>query len=144
MGKIKVMRVVIDTNVIISALLFGGRPGQLIPLWQAARIRPLAGKEIIDEYIRVLAYPKFSLSEDDINFLVFNEILPYFDIITIKPDHVIIGKDPSDDKFIHCAEAGNANVIISGDDHLAHLKQYHEIRILTPVEFLQEGFSASS
>lgn len=129
---------VIDTNVVISALLFGGRPGLLVPLWKTGQIRPMACKEIIDEYIRVFAYPRFALSEEEINFLVYNEILPYFDIITIKAGRGIIKEDPSDDKFIHCAQAGNADIIISGDDHLTRLKQYHGIRILTPVQVLHE------
>ena len=49
----------------------------------------------------------------------------------------IIKKDPDDDKFIQCAEAGNANIIISGDSHLLALKSYHGITILTPTQFLE-------
>jgi uncharacterized protein len=59
MGKIKKIRAVIDTNVIVSAILFGGIPGKLISLWKSGRITPLATKDMIDEYIKVLAYPKF-------------------------------------------------------------------------------------
>jgi len=138
MQRVSVMRAVIDTNVIVSAFLFNGKPGQLIPLWQTGRIQPIAGKDIVDEYIRVLAYPKFDLSEDDINFIIYNEILPYFDIVTIKTGDAVIEEDPSDDIFIHCAEAGKAKIIISGDDHLIHLNEYHGIKVLTPVQFLQE------
>lgn len=132
------IRAVIDTNVVVSALLFGGKPGLLVPLWKTGQIQPMACKEIIDEYISVFTYPKFALSEEEINFLVYNEILPHFDIITIKAGRAIIKEDPSDDKFIHCAEAGNADIVISGDDHLIHLRQYHGVRILTPVQVLQE------
>ena len=134
MGKIKI---VIDTNVIVSAILFGGIPGGLIPLWKSGRIWPLASKEIIDEYIKVLAYPKFELSEAEINYILYNEILTYFDIIQIKDSPVIIKVDPSDDKFIHCAKAGKASSIISGDQHLLSLKSYHKIKILTPAKFLE-------
>ncbi len=137
MGKIKEIRVVIDTNVFISAILFGGIPGELIPLWKSGRIRPLASKEIIDEYIKVLAYPKFELSEADINYILYNEILTYFDIIQIKDSPVIIKVDPSDDKFFHCAKAGKAGLIISGDQHLLSLKSYGKIKILTPAKFLE-------
>jgi uncharacterized protein len=133
MGKIKV---VIDTNVIISALLFGGIPGELISLWKGDRISPLASKEIIDEYIKVLTYPKFELSEAEINYILYSEILPYFDIIKPKDRPLIIKNDPSDDKFIHCAKAGKAGIIISGDQHLLSLKTYRKIKILTPAEFL--------
>ncbi len=129
--------VVIDTNVIVSAILFGGIPGELMPLWKSGRIKPLVSKEIIDEYIKVLAYPKFELSEAEINYILYNEILPYFDIIQIKDSPVIIKVDPSDDKFIHCAKTGKAGVIISGDQHLLNLKTYQKIKILTPVKFLE-------
>ena len=74
MGTQKVVRVVIDTNVIISALLFGGIPGQLIPLWKSGHIITLASAEIIDEYIRVMAYPKFKLSEEEIHYLLYYEM----------------------------------------------------------------------
>ena len=136
MGKIKEIRVVIDTNVVISAILFGGIPGEIMPLWKSGRIKPLASKEIIDEYIKVLAYPKFELSEAEINYILYNEILPYFDILQIIDSPAIIKVDPSDDKFIHCAKAGKAGVIISGDQHLLSLKTYQKIKILTPAEFL--------
>lgn len=137
MGKIKEIRVVIDTNVIVSGILFGGIPGELIPLWKSGRIKPLASKKIIDEYIKVLAYPKFELSETEINYIFYNEILTYFDIIQTKDTPVIIKVDPSDDKFIHCAKAGKAIAIISGDQHLLNLKTYQKIKILTPAKFLE-------
>ena len=138
MGKIKKIRTVIDTNVIISAILFGGIPGELISLWKSGHIQPLASKDIIDEYIKVLTYPKFKLSEKEINYILYNEILPYFEVVTLKPGQAIIQKDPSDDKFIHCANAGRASVIISGDQHLINLKSYGKIKILTPSQFLEK------
>ena len=138
MGKVKVKRVVIDTNVVISALLFGGEPGELIPLWKSGRIKPLASKEMVDEYLRVLTYPKFGLTSEEINFLLYQAIVPYFEIVRAKAGRVIVGDDPSDDKFIRCAEAGRAKTIISGDQHLLRLKSFGAISILTPVQFLKE------
>jgi len=138
MGKIKKIRTVIDTNVIISAILFGGIPGELISLWKSGHIQPLASKDIIDEYIKVLTYPKFKLSEKEINYILYNEILPYFEVATLKPGQAIIQEDPSDDKFIHCANAGRASVIISGDQHLINLKSYGKIKILTLSQFLEK------
>ena len=101
MGKIKKIRTVIDTNVIVSAILFGGKPGELISLWKSGHIQPLASKDIFDEYINVLAYPKFELSEREINYILYNEILPYFEVVTLKPSNTIISEDPPDDKFLH-------------------------------------------
>jgi putative PIN family toxin of toxin-antitoxin system len=136
MGQSKIKSVVIDTNVLVSALLFGGVPGKLIPLWKERRIRPKASKDIIQEYVRVLAYPKFELSEEEIDFLLYSEILPYFEILRIKPGPILVAKDPSDDKFIHCAQAAGARIIISGDQHLLRLSPYGHIRILSPSDFL--------
>ena len=138
MGKIKKIRAVIDTNVIVSAILFGGMPGKLISLWKSGRITPLATKDMIDEYLKVLAYPKFKLSENEISYIFYNEILPYFKIVVPKPGRAIIQEDPSDDKFIHCAQSGKASLIISGDQHLLNLKSYGKIKILTPSRFLNE------
>ncbi len=98
----------------------------------------MASTEIVDEYLRVLTYPKFGLTSEEINFLLYQEIVPYFEIVRPKPSRVIVGDDPSDDKFICCAEAGRAKTIISGDQHLLRLKSLGSIRILTPVGFLKE------
>ena len=136
MGKVKVNGIVIDTNVVISAFLFGGEPGQLIPLWKSGRINPLASKEIVDEYLRVLTYPKFGLAAEEIDFVLYQEILPHFEIVRAKPGPVIVRDDPTDDKFIRCAEAGKAKIIVSGDQHLLRLKQYRTIKVLTPAQFL--------
>jgi len=136
MGQIKEMKVVIDTNVLISALLFGGTPGKLVPLWKNGRIKPQASKEIIEEYIKVLAYPKFELSEAEITYLLHGEILPYFNIVAPGSGNLLVKDDSSDDKFIHCAETGKAKFIITGDHHLLQLKSYGKIEILGPSDFL--------
>jgi putative PIN family toxin of toxin-antitoxin system len=131
------LKVVIDTNVVISALLFGGEPAKQIALWQRGNIKPAASKEIINEYLRVLTYPKFKLSEEEINYLLYQEIIPYFDVIDVQPGPRIIKKDPEDDKFIRCALAANVKYIISGDQHLLELKEYRKIKILTPADFIK-------
>jgi putative PIN family toxin of toxin-antitoxin system len=138
MGQEKVILCVIDTNVVISAILFGGAPGKLVDLWKTGRIAPLITEEIMTEYIRVLAYPKFKLSEEEINYIIHREILPFFKVVKSVPGPSIIKKDPDDDKFIQCAKAGNAKIIISGDQHLLALKSYKDIEILTPNQFLQK------
>ena len=132
------IRVVIDTNVIISGLLFGGMPGRLIQLWKDKRILPLVSREILNEYLKVLAYPKFSLSEEEIKYLLYQEILPFFKVISVKQRTIIIKEDPSDDKFIRCARSGKAQVIISGDQHLLSLTSYRNITIFSPSQFLEE------
>lgn len=136
MGKIKVIRVVIDTNVLISALLFGGNPARLIPLWKTGRIQPIASREMMEEVLRVLAYPKFQLSRKEIEFLLYEEILPWFEVIEAPAGSPFIAADPSDDIFLWCAESGKADWIISGDDHLLYLKDFN-IPIVRARQFLE-------
>lgn len=138
MGQSKIKSVIIDTNVLVSALLFGGVPGKLIPLWRGRIVGPKASKEIIEEYIRVLAYPKFELSEEEITYLLYSEILPYFEVLGVKERPFLVSRDASDDKFIHCALAAGARVILSGDRHLLKLSPYRQIQILSPSEFLAQ------
>lgn len=135
MGTRKVKKVVIDTNVLVSALLFGGVPGELIPLWKDGRIQPLASRDIFDEFIRVLSYPKFQLTEKDVEFLLNQEILPWFAVVSVKTGRSFVADDPDDDKFIWCALAGGAEYIISGDEHLLHLNPC-PVPVMSPAEFL--------
>lgn len=139
MGKIKIGPVVIDTNVVVSALLFGGKPGELMQLWKTGQILPLVSKEITEEYLRVLAYPKFDLSENEISFLLNREVLPYFKIMKVKScsGKTTVRADPSDDMFICCAESGICKIIISGDQRLLDLKSHGEVRILSPSQFFR-------
>ena len=137
MGPQKVVYLVLDTNVVISAILFGGIPGKLIELWKKGSITPLITEDIMAEYLRVLAYPKFKLSEEEVHYIIHQEILPFFKVVNSKPGPSIIKKDPDDDKFIQCAIAGQAKIIISGDRHLLAQKSYKEIKILTSSQFLE-------
>ena len=136
MGAVKITPVVIDTNVLVSALLFGGKPARLIDLWRNRHLRPFLSEEMIDELIRVLAYPKFDLSEKEIDYILYTQILPFFDVVEISKGPLIVEDDPHDDMFLRCAEAAGAKYIISGDHHLLSLTSYRKIPILTQAEFL--------
>jgi len=129
-------RIVIDTNVLVSALLFGGKTGQLVTLWEIGRVAPLCSREIVEEYLHVLAYPKFQLSKSEIDFLLKHEILPYFNILTVKAGKPWVTMDASDDKIIWCALEGGAEVIVSGDKHLLHLSE-SPVRIISSALFLE-------
>ena len=128
-------KIVVDTNVLVSGLLFNGKPGELVKLWKKDRIVPLCSKEIVKEYLRVLAYPKFQLSKPEIDFLLTHEILPYFEVLTVKPGKPFVTMDSSDDKFIWCAIEGRAEVIVSGDEHLLNLSP-SPIPITTVTQFI--------
>jgi len=131
-----VIRVVCDTNVLVSGLLFKGIPEKIVGLWKAGHIQPVMSREMVDEFIQVLAYPKFQLSESEIQYLLYVHVMPYVEMISLRPGSAVIRKDPSDDLFLHCAVAAHARYIISGDRHLLELKVYRRIKILNPADFL--------
>ena len=133
------MRVVLDTNTVVSALLFSGISSKLVSLWQKGLITPLLSREILDEYLRVLSYPKFDLSEGEIKELIQEEILPYAEVVKPKRRLRVVQRDPSDNKFLECAVAGKARVIISGDKDLLSLGRYRQIRIQSPAQFLADN-----
>jgi len=134
-GKGQIRKVVIDTNVLVSGLLYGGNPGKIIDLWKEGGIKPLCSSEIISECLRVLAYPKFDLTESEIDFLLTHEILPWFEVVQVTPGKPYVKADPFDNHFIWCAVDGNADAIISGDGHLRGLKS-SPVPILSVSEFL--------
>jgi len=129
-------KVVIDTNVLVSALLFDGVAGRLVTLWKDRRILPLCSKEIMDEYLRVLAYPKFKLTNIEIEYLITVEILPWFQPVAVLKGKPFIKNDPQDDIFIWCALEGKAYSIISGDNHLLSMKE-PPVTVLTINDFLK-------
>jgi len=138
MGKKKIIRIVTDTNIIVSGLLFGGIPGKIIKLSERDDIQLLVSGDIVNEYLKVLSYPKFDLTEDEISYLLYHILLPQSEVVeTYAPKHVIIKDDPSDDKFLICAVAGSAQYLISGDTHLTSLGRYHRTSIVTPAAFLR-------
>ena len=137
MGARKIKKVVIDTNVLVSALLFNGTPGELVTLWKEKRIQPLCSKSIIDEYLRVLAYPKFKLTDIEIDYLLTVEILPWFEPVNVPKGESYVKNDPQDDIFIWCAVEGKAHALISGDNHLLELKKT-PVPVLSVTGFLKD------
>ena len=138
MGKKKkeVIRVVLDTNVLISALLFTGEVSRLVELWQNRKIIPVISRETFAELRDVLQYPKFNLTGPEIIDIIESEILPYFDVIDVVREIQKVCRDPQDDKFIACAISAGVDYLVTGDRDLADMKRYKNIRIVTVGEFL--------
>lgn len=132
------IRAVLDTNVILSALLFGGRLERLHRAWRAGRFRLVMSRETTDELLRVMAYPKFRLTHAEITFLFDAELLPYGDVIELpaSKSKQRWNRDPEDDKFIRCAKAGKCTRLITGDGDLLSLKRVGKVVILSPAEYL--------
>lgn len=137
-GVVKPARVVLDTNIFISALLFAGRASSLVPLWRKGRIIPLISKEIVQEYLRVLSYPKFSLTEKEIHTLLNGEILLFSEAIQITTPFPPTCRDPADDHFLACAVAGKADALVTGDQDLLVLKKTGRSPIVSLDSFLKK------
>jgi len=131
------MKVVIDTNVFVSSF-FGGNPRKIIDLWKKGNITLCLSKDVLDEYIEVLQ--RIGLKDEN----EIEELLSLFAkginiLFTTKTPHIrVVKDDPDDDKFIECAVALKAEVIITGDKAIEALGDYMGIKILTPQQFLKE------
>jgi uncharacterized protein len=130
------MKVVIDTNIFVSSF-FGGNPRRIIDIWKTEKITLCLSRGILDEYIEVLQ--RIGLQDED----ELGELLSLFKtgfniLFTTKTLKVkVVKNDPDDDKFIECALALKAEVIITGDKAIEAIGEYMGIKILTPQRFLK-------
>jgi uncharacterized protein len=133
------MRIVLDTNTVISALLFSGTASRLVPLWQSRRVVMLISRAILEEYLRVLAYPKFRLTNEEIKGLMEEEILPFVETVRVRRRLSVVRRAPDDDKFLECAVGGRAECLVTGDRDLLDLGSYRRVQILTVRDFLEKA-----
>ncbi|MBI5964417.1 MAG: putative toxin-antitoxin system toxin component, PIN family [Chloroflexi bacterium] len=128
------MRVVLDTNIFISAIL-GGRLGVIIDEWRAGKFKLIITEEIAREYLDVINRPKFKIPQ--IEILTTTEyLLQNAEFVTPVEEILVIVADATDNKFLEAADAGNVNFIVSGDHHVLELGSFREIPILTAKEFI--------
>jgi len=134
---------VLDTNVLISGVLWKGIPFQLLQWAENRKLAIYTSHEILEEVHRVLHYPKFrkyihnmGVSSNDL----FTKLISLCTIVRVT--HTVKGVcvDADDEKFISCALSGNIEVLISGDKHLLDIGKYLFIRILTAKEFYQKNY----
>lgn len=131
------MKVVIDTNVFISSF-FGGNPKKIIDLWRKEKLVLCLSRDILDEYIEVLR--RLGLEDQE----ELHELLALFSkgfnivFTTRTPKIKLVQDDPDDDKFIECAAALKAEIIITGDKALGRIKEYKGTKIVTPAQFLKD------
>jgi len=94
---------------------------------------------IVNEYVRVLTYPKLGLTDSEIHYLVDTEIGRWFRMLTEEvPDDVWIPEDPSDDHFVNAARVRQGTVLISGDRHIIGHRDSLPVRVLTVRELINE------
>ena len=130
----KVQKVVVDTNVIISAFGWGGKPLAIMNLMERGVIRNCISEHTLKELIAALSYPKLAFSHAT-QTAILEFVFAYSDMYD-PAERIFAAPDPDDDKFIECAAASRSRVIITGDKRFLTLKRYEGIRILSPEEFL--------
>lgn len=133
----RLIRVVLDTNVLVSSLLFQGKLARLVDFWKDRRIIPLMSRETFNELVRVLSYPKFSLTPEEIKTLLENEIIPFFEVVEPETADPIGCRDPEDEKFLACAIHGSADFLVTGDKDLFAPKTRISVTIVTPADILK-------
>ncbi|MCX8150780.1 MAG: putative toxin-antitoxin system toxin component, PIN family [Candidatus Bathyarchaeota archaeon] len=132
-------RVVLDVNVWVSALLWSGKPAEIVKAAEEGKVAILASEEIIGEISQVLNYPKLrkvyqaaGLSHKDL----VEAVLKIVRFAEVSKRVSVVVEHQADDKFIECALAAGAEYIVSGDRHLLKIGGYKKTRILSVSEFL--------
>ena len=129
------MKIIVDTNVLVSAVFFGGVPGHILSAWRDATIQIVTSPEILEEYSIVLErlssrYPTVDSSK------VFSLVARHSEC-TISPSlPKPLCEDPDDDKFFACALAAGVKIIVSGDGHLLRQNGYCDIEVLRAADFV--------
>jgi putative PIN family toxin of toxin-antitoxin system len=131
------LRIVIDTNVVISGVFFSGPPYQILKSWRDEKLQLVISDEIFEEYQRAAEILSIQFPEVDLG--------PILDLIAIKSELVSppalserVCDDPDDDKFLACALTGKVKLIVSGDKHLLKVSGYHGIKVIRPKKFVDE------
>ena len=139
------MRVVLDTNVVVSGAFFGGLPRAVLDAWLDGRLHVVTTPEILDEYLRVCDRLRASYPHTDYQPLLA-QLAAQGTLVPDSEGGLEITADPDDDKFMRCAQAAGA-VVVSGDRHLLEVNGWNGVRVLTPHELLaslpEEGFGAT-
>lgn len=129
------MRIVIDTNVVVSAIFFGGRPRELLEKLFQHDFNAFISKEILEEYQDTIAYLCQRYPAHPIS-VPLTQIAAACNMI--EPEaHVQVCRAPDDDKFIDCAIASHSIYIVSGDKDLLSIEKYRDIEIVTVADFFK-------
>jgi len=131
------MRVILDTNVLMSGIFFGGPPEKIINAWLDGQITFVVSPEIIDEYRRVAVrlgekHPRVKIES------LLALALGSAEVVAAEALPGQVCTDPDDDKFIACAISAGVVVVVSGDSALKTIGEFQGVRILSPSAFVEE------
>ena len=129
------MRIVIDTNVLISGVFFGGFPRRVLSAVVRRQITACATAEIINEYEEIVQ-EMIDRRQGRLNSTILTPLIRVMEIVE-PTESVNVCRDPEDDKFLECARDSGALYIVSGDKDLLVLSEYEEIQIVTAKAFCE-------
>ena len=129
------MRIVVDTNVLISGVFFGGFPRKILRASVEGRVRACASMEILNEYQEIIR-EMVRRKQGNIDVSILNPLIRSMEVIE-PASKIEICRDPDDDKFINCAKDAQAIYIVSGDKDLLVIQQFENISIVTAKEFCE-------
>ncbi|MCI8632820.1 MAG: putative toxin-antitoxin system toxin component, PIN family [Lachnospiraceae bacterium] len=130
------MRIVIDTNVLISGVFFGGFPRKILSSIVNGKITAYATFEIINEYEEIIQ-EMIDRKQGHINRTILIPLIKTMEIIE-PSSHIEICRDSDDNKFLECAKDSHALYIVSGDKDLLIIKEYENIQIITAKDFCEK------
>jgi putative PIN family toxin of toxin-antitoxin system len=129
------MRVIFDTNVLISGIFFGGPPAKILEAWRGGELKLIVSPEILEEYFEVCA--RISVRYPDIDIApILILIARNSKVVESPPLAEQISRDVGDDKFIACAIASGTRTVISGDNDLLTVSGYKSVNVVTPRGFV--------
>jgi len=130
------VRIIVDTNVLMSGVFFGGVPGRILDAWAEGRLELVLSPDILQEYRRVgaelaVSYPERSGAlAPALTLITMNAIL-----VDVAPLPAPVSSDPDDDKFLAAAKAADVAVIVSGDRDLLDVSGWRNVMVLSPRQF---------
>lgn len=131
------MRIVLDTNVLISGIFFSGPPYRILDAWRGSQFTLVISETIFAEYQRVASELSRQFPDAELNSFLALLLAESLMVQEVELKEQIC-TDPDDDKFLACALAGRSKVIVSGDKELLKVSGFRGIRVLRPREFVEQ------
>jgi putative PIN family toxin of toxin-antitoxin system len=139
-GRERGLKVVFDTNILVSAWLWEGNESKLIESVEEGIIHGYSSEQLIEGLCRTLRYPRFDLSQDEVASIRSYYLL-LFKIVRPKQTISIILEDPEDNRVLECALEAEADYVVSGDHHLLSFGEFRGMKIVKAVELLKVLFN---
>ena len=130
------LRLVLDTNILVSAIISSGKPRKLFKMGINRKYKILISKETLDELSEVLQRQKFKMSGEEI-IQIISALMKTGENVHVKSNFKVIRNDPDDNIIINVAYDGEADYIVSGDKDIKDLKHFQKIKIVSVDEIMK-------